>query len=171
MKIRMIVPALAVLALPLSACGGEDETIGPAAAPSATAQAPESALDITDPWVKTVDKGMTAAFGTITNTTDADVTIVSATTPAAPEIELHEVVGAGGEMKMQAKQGGFVVPAGGELELEPGGYHIMLMGVTEPIEPGQEVAFTLTLADQSTFEFSALAKEFNGGNESYAPGH
>ncbi|MFD0902150.1 copper chaperone PCu(A)C [Actinomadura sediminis] len=166
----MSVSVLAVLALPLSACGGEDESASPAAATTAS-QAPKAALTITDPWVKTVDEGMTAAFGTITNPSGADMTIVSAATPASSEVELHEVVGAGAETKMRAKQGGLVVPAGGELELKPGGYHIMLMGVTEPIEPGQKVAFTLTLADKSTVEFSALAKEFNGGNESYAPGH
>ncbi|MEV5830943.1 copper chaperone PCu(A)C [Spirillospora sp. NPDC052242] len=170
MKMRMLVPVLGVLTLPLSACGGEGDPASPAAATTA-AQAPKAALTITDPWVKTVDEGMTAAFGTITNATGADVTIVSAATPASPKVELHEVVGAGGEMKMRAKQGGFVVPAKGELELKPGGYHIMLMGVTAPIEPGQKVAFTLTLADKSTVEFSALAKEFNGGNESYEPGH
>lgn len=171
MRMRMFVPVLAVLALPLSACGGEDDPASPAAAATTASQAPKTALTITDPWVKTVDDGMTAAFGTIANPTGADVTIVSAATPASAKVELHEVVGAGGEMKMRAKQGGFVVPAGGELELKPGGYHIMLMGVAEPIEPGQKVAFTLTLADGSTVGFSALAKEFNGGNESYEPGH
>nr|WP_103940437.1 copper chaperone PCu(A)C [Thermomonospora echinospora] len=175
MNIRIIVPALPLLALPLAACGSGDDTTGAAAtvtpAASASASAPKEALTITNPWVKTVDKGMTAAFGTITNTTGAEVTIVSAATPASPKVELHEVAGSGGEMKMRPKQGGFTVPAGGKLELKPGGYHIMLMDVTGPIEPGRQVAFTLTLADRSTIRFSALAKDFNGGNETYAPGH
>jgi copper(I)-binding protein len=172
LNIRVILPALALLALPLAACGGGNDTAGAAATatPAASAQAPKAALTITDPWVKTADKGMTAAFGTITNT-GAEVTIVSAATPASPKVELHEVVGDGGEMKMRARQGGFTVPAGGRLELKPGGYHIMLMDVTGPIEPGRQVAFTLTLADRSTIAFSALAKDYNGGNETYAPGH
>ncbi|MEW2359796.1 copper chaperone PCu(A)C [Spirillospora sp. NPDC029432] len=175
MNIRAIVPALTLLALPLTACGDEEGAAGaapsPSASPVAPAQAAKAALTITDPWVKTTDKGMTAAFGTIANTTGADVTVVSAATPASAAVELHEVVGAGGEMKMRPRRGGFVVPAHGRLELRPGGLHIMLMDVTAPIEPGGRVAFTLTLGDRSTVRFTALAKDYNGGNETYEPGH
>ncbi|MFB4320284.1 copper chaperone PCu(A)C [Actinomadura sp. 21ATH] len=173
MNIRAIVPALTLLALPLAACGGEGDGGRKAAgaAPSPSAAPAKAALTITNPWVKTVDKGMTAAFGTLANTTGADVTVVSAATPASAEVELHEVARAGGEMKMRPRKGGFVVPAGGKLELRPGGYHIMLMDVTGPIEPGRQVPFTLTLGDRSTVRFSALAKDFNGGNETYEPGH
>ncbi|ROO85987.1 hypothetical protein EDD29_3544 [Actinocorallia herbida] len=170
---RLIVPTLSLLALPIAACGAEGTTTEAAAsAPSATAsaQAPAAALTVTDPWVKIVDKGMTAAFGTLKNTTGADVTVASAATPASAVVELHEVVGDGGEMQMQPKEGGFVVPAGGSLELEPGGLHLMLMDVQEPLKAGAEVAFTLTLSDGSKIEFTALAKEFKGGNENYTGG-
>ena len=59
---------------------------------------------------------MTGGFGIIKNTTDADITVTGASTPAARMVELHETVaGPTGAMQMQAKQGGFVIPAGGEL--------------------------------------------------------
>ena len=45
---------------------------------------------------------------------------------------------------MQPVPGGFTVPANGMLTLEPGGFHIMLMGVSAPIRAGAEVPFTLT---------------------------
>ncbi|WP_062313299.1 copper chaperone PCu(A)C [Demequina rhizosphaerae] len=123
----------------------------------------EASLTVEDPWVKTVESGMTAAFATLTNTTDADLTVVAASSDAAPMIELHEVV----DGDMQEKDGGFTVPAGETLTLQPGGYHLMLMGVEEPIVAGDEVAFTLELEDGSTVGFTATAKDFDGANEDY----
>jgi copper(I)-binding protein len=73
-------------------------------------------------------------------------------------------------MKMQPKAGGFVIPARGRHELEPGGDHIMLVGLTAPVKAGESVEFTLTLKDGATVQFSAVAKPFAGGNESYDPG-
>src|SRR5690625_6017466 len=65
---------------------------------------------------------MTSAFGIITNTTDTDLTLVSVTTPASKEVELHQTSpdGSGG-MSMEEKEGGFPIPAGDELVLDPGG--------------------------------------------------
>ncbi len=121
------------------------------------------ALTVTDPWVKAVDDGMTAAFGVITNNTDQDIVIVSASTAASPAVELHEVV----NNVMQEKGDGFTVPANGSITLEPGGWHIMFMGVTAAISPGDEIDITLALADGTTHTFTATAKEFAGGNEDY----
>jgi copper(I)-binding protein len=137
------------------------------------APAPEAALQadtisMSDAWVKSAEEGMSAAFGILTNDGDADVTIVSASTDASPMMELHETVASeSGEMMMQEKDGGFVIPAGSTLTLEPGGNHLMLMGLTAPIMAGDDVTFVLTFADGSTLEFIAPAKDFSGANESY----
>ncbi|MFI7465998.1 copper chaperone PCu(A)C [Nonomuraea sp. NPDC049646] len=165
--------ALAVAAL-VSGCGGQGTTATTAttasASPAAATATPSPALTITDPWIKTGGKGMTAAFGALVNNTDAELTVVSATSPLSPTVELHEVVDSGGKMVMRPKKGGFVVPARGSHPLTPGGDHIMLMGVTGKVEPGAEVPFTLTLADGSTVEFTAIGKDFAGGKENYQPG-
>lgn len=125
-------------------------------------------VSITDAWVKTADEGMSAAFGELSNTGTEDVTIVSATTAASNMIELHETVeNDSGEMIMQEKDGGFVIPAGGSFLLEPGGNHIMLMDLTAPIVAGDDVTFTLTFADDSTLEFTAPGKDYSGANETY----
>lgn len=165
--------ALAFAAAALTGCGGSDdtsakETAAPSTAASSTAAAP---LAFENAWVKAAEKGMTAAFGTLVNTTGADVTVVSAATPVSPMVELHEVTGSGGQTQMKEKEDGFVIPAGGELELKPGGYHIMLMGLKQKLEPGGEVVFTLTFKDGAKSDFTAVVKSFQGGNESYAPGH
>jgi copper(I)-binding protein len=77
---------------------------------------------------------------------------------------------ADGKMQMRPKAGGFTVPARGTHELKPGGDHIMFLELTGPVRPGADVAITLTLSDGSTVAFTAVGKEFAGGNESYAPG-
>lgn len=128
-------------------------------------------LSITDPWVKSAESGMSAAFGELENTGTAEVTVVSISSPASTMMELHETVDDGsGSMKMQEIDGGFVIPAGGTLMLEPGGNHFMLMDLTAPLVAGEEVSFTVTLSDGSTFDFTAPVKDFSGANEEYVEG-
>jgi hypothetical protein len=68
---------------------------------------------------------------------------------------------------MQPVDGGFTAPADDQLLLEPGGYHLMFMGLTGPIEAGDEVEITLTCADGATTSFTAPAKPFTGAEEEY----
>lgn len=140
-----------------------------AAAPEPTGSAPASpAITLTDPWVKAADSGMSAAFGVLTNDSDDDVTVVAAHSPASARLELHETTaGADGTMAMREIDGGFTIPAGEDLTLEPGGNHLMFMDLTAPLHPGDDVSFTLTFADGSEQTFTAPVKDFAGANESY----
>lgn len=162
--------ALAVAAaasLALTSCGAYDESRN-AAAPTPAYAAPASALTIDETWAKAIDGGMTSAFGTVRNSTGEDITIVGASTPAAKTAELHEVIaGADGGMKMQPKEGGFVVPANGEIVLEPGNDHIMMMGLVKPVQAGDEISLTLELSTGDTLDFTAVVKDFSGANEDY----
>lgn len=112
---------------------------------------------------------MTGSFGTLVNGTDQEITVTGGSSPVAGVVELHEVVMADGEMVMQPKPGGFVVPAGGSLTLEPGGLHVMLMDLKETVAPGVEVPITLTLSNGDSVTYTTVAKDFAGGNESYEP--
>jgi copper(I)-binding protein len=160
LRVRTIaVLAAAGLTLAPAACGAGD--------PPAAAQ---PVLLVKDPWVKTAQSGMSAAYGTLVNTTGRDVVVVSATSTASPAMELHETTMVDGKMAMKPKEGGFAIPAKGSHEFKPGGDHFMLMDVTTPVRPGDEVAVTLTLKDGATVRFTALGKDFAGGNESYQPG-
>ncbi|MCB2411387.1 copper chaperone PCu(A)C [Demequina sp. TTPB684] len=125
-----------------------------------------SSLTITDTWAKAADDGMTAAFASVHNNADRDITITGASSPAAMAVELHEVV----DDEMRQVDGGFTVPAGETLMLEPGGLHLMFMGISQPIAAGDEVTVTLTLSDGTHVEFTAVAKDFAGANEDYDGG-
>jgi copper(I)-binding protein len=149
-------------------CGSSDSTTG-AAASSASASASTSVgLDVRDPWVKAADSGMTAAFATLVNKGTTDLTVVSASSSVSP-MELHEMTMENGSMVMKRKEGGFVIKAGASHVLEPGGDHLMLMNLSKPVKAGDDVTITLTFADGSSTQFTAVGKPFTGANESYQP--
>lgn len=185
------IPLAAVLAagaLGLTACAGSGEpapssdAAAPAAASSTAALASEGAsssaeaadaapLTVTDPWTKATDGEMTGSFGVLENTTDEDVHVVAVTSSLTDRVELHEMVpDEDGQMLMRQSPDGFTVPAGGTLELAPGGSHVMLMGLTEPIRPGDEVSYTLETEDGDVIEVTTVARPFTGANESYHGG-
>ena len=123
---------IAVSLLALTGCATES-------APADTESAPAGELiTIEDAWVKSADDGMSAAFGTLVNSGDDDVTVVSVTSDASPMLELHETVeNESGEMVMREIEGGFVISAGSDLALEPGADHIMLMDLSAPLQAGR----------------------------------
>jgi copper(I)-binding protein len=165
---RVALPAAALLSLGLiSACGSD--TAATDATPTTAAAADACALTIADPWVKAQDKDMTGAFGVFSNPTDADITVVSASSPQAGMMEIHEVVDKDGQMVMQPKEGGLVVPAGGEAVLKPGSDHLMLMKLPEPIEAGDEVEITVACGSGGSLTWMSVAKPFEGGAEPYVP--
>lgn len=125
-------------------------------------------VTVMDTWVKAAETGMTGVFGEVANAGGSEITVVSVTSPAAASAELHETVDDGtGTTAMREKDGGFTVPVGGTLTLEPGGDHIMLMDLTAPILPGDEIELTLGFSDGSQYAFTAPAKDYSGANENY----
>lgn len=84
-----------------------------------------------------------AAYMTLTNETDSDDQLVGATTDIAETVELHQTSTTDGSMSMQQLDG-VEIPAGGETVLEPGGPHLMLIGVTDELAEGDTVDLTLT---------------------------
>jgi len=73
----------------------------------------------------------------------ADDKLVSVSTPAAKSAELHKSEVVDGVMKMEPV-GALDVPQNGMIEMKPGGYHIMLMGLAKPLAKGEEIELTLT---------------------------
>jgi copper(I)-binding protein len=160
LRTHALLPALVLaLAVGLSGCGeGSDP------ADAADAGAPPAELVVGDPWVRatagTADPSMTAAFMTIDNHTDADVTLEAVTSPVSDRVELHETAMVDGAMVMQAVEGGITITAGRGKLLEPGGYHVMLMDMKRELAPGEEVELTLRFSDGSSQTLTVPVKEF-----------
>jgi len=85
-----------------------------------------------------------AAFMVIHNTgTEAD-RLIAASTEAARRVELHTHVMTDGVAKMMEVEEGFPVDAGGEVRLQRGGFHVMMMGLTAPFVQAEKITLTLT---------------------------
>ena len=123
----------------------------------------EDSVEVSNAWVKSAPSDMSAFFADVTNTGQESVAIVGGSTDAASMVEVHEVL----DGVMQPKAGGVVIEPGESTMLMPGGDHIMLMGLTEPLLAGDTVTLTLDLSDGSTVTVEALVKDYSGANEEY----
>lgn len=86
-----------------------------------------------------------AAFMVIKNYTDEDDRLIAVSTSSARKAELHtHIMDANGVMMMRQVEAGFVVAAHSATALERGGKHIMMMGLTQPMNQGGVVTLSLT---------------------------
>jgi hypothetical protein len=143
---RVVVVAVLMLSALLAACVAPMPAM-PEAAMEQTAPQPEPSK-VTVAMVRARPApmlgGNTGAFLTVLNGTDSPVQFVSAAGDVSEVVELHETVDENGVMKMIPHPEGFEVPAGGSLEMKPGGKHVMLIGVTQMLAPGDAFSLTLT---------------------------
>ncbi|VFR20064.1 Copper metallochaperone, bacterial analog of Cox17 protein [plant metagenome] len=112
-----------------------------AAAVAADAARPPVQVD--EAWVRATvpQQQATGAFMRLTAQTDSK--LVSAASPAAKVVEIHEMAMQGDVMKMRQVDT-VALPAGKAVELAPGGYHIMLLGLEAQAKEGDKVPLTLT---------------------------
>ncbi len=104
-----------------------------------------------------------AAFLTLTNATGEDDRLVGADTPAAARSELHtHDEDDAGVMRMRHVEEGFALPAGGTLTLEPGGHHVMMMGLAQPLAEGDAVELTLHFERQGDVEVTLPVRPMGG---------
>lgn len=108
------------------------------------------------PYVRAVPPVVSnsAAYVSLTNGGAVAHTLVGAASPAARAVELHTHSNDGGVMRMR-RVDGIPLPAGETTALEPGGYHIMLIDLTGPLEAGGEVELELEFADGSRHRLTA----------------
>jgi len=99
---------------------------------------------VKDPWVRgTVEaQKATGMFAQITSTSGGK--LVAASSPVAGVVEIHEMAMEGNLMKMRAIPG-LDLPAGKAVDLKPGGYHVMLMDLKQPLKEGENVTVTLVI--------------------------
>lgn len=114
-----------------------------------------------DAWVRgTVPaQKSTGAFAILTSSEDAK--LVGVKSPIAKTVEVHESMTMGGMAHMQAVDS-LPLPAGKAVKLEPGGYHVMLMGLAKPAKAGDKVPLTFVIEDRngkrSNVEAQALVR-------------
>lgn len=100
-------------------------------------------------------RSMTAGYFSISNTNTTDVELVGASSPQFGSIELHQHSHKDGMMKMEQVLS-VVVTAGGQVQFQPGGLHLMLFDAKTSLTKGQQVPLRLEFKDGKSLEVQAM---------------
>ncbi|MDZ4112218.1 MAG: copper chaperone PCu(A)C [Brevundimonas sp.] len=137
---------LSLAALALAACSPAAPTDGDDAV---------AKVQVADALCRPTPVGRQATGCYLTLTAPSDDRLVSVSSPAAGRVEIHESRMESNMMMMRELKEGMALPAGEVVELKPGGNHIMLLAVTEPLKAGDTVPLTLTFASAPPVEIAA----------------
>ncbi|WP_345987329.1 copper chaperone PCu(A)C [Sulfurimonas sp. HSL1-2] len=120
-------------------------------------------IEVSGIYVREVPPNLpnSAAFMELKNPTDKPVALVSAASTAAKTVELHEHVNVDGMMQMRQIPK-IDIPAGGTTMLQPGGLHVMLIGLTQKLKAGENVTITLNFSDGESITLEAPVKKVAG---------
>ncbi len=132
----MIVRSVLAAALAIFAGGGlsshaEDVAVG--------------GLKISAAWARATPKGAPVGGGylTITNNGTASDRLIGGSSDAAARFEIHDMSMDNGVMKMRPVEAGIEIKPGQSVELKPGGYHVMFVGLKKTFVQGDHVKATL----------------------------
>lgn len=128
-------------------------------------------ITVTSPWTRATPGGAKIAGGylKITNTGKIPDRLVSATTPIAGHVEIHEMSMEGGVMKMRPLADGLSIKPGQSVALTPGGFHMMLMDLKQPLKQGDTLKATLQFEKAGsldvTFRVEAIGASEDSGHK------
>ena len=110
---------------------------------------------VRDAWAAPTPAGVDVGAGylTISNGTGGDDRLLSATSPRAQRVEVHEMSMDGAVMQMRPVAQ-VEIPAGQDVQLAPGGMHLMFYGVAAPFAEGQEIPIQLNFETAGTIDVS-----------------
>ena len=95
---------------------------------------------------------VSGGYMTIRNTGATADRLTGGKAPFAGMVQIHEMKMEGEVMKMREIEGGLEIPAGGEVVLKPGGYHVMFMQLSEQLKEGETRDVELTFANAGNIE-------------------
>jgi copper(I)-binding protein len=146
-----------------------------------TAQARDyklGSIDIADPWSRATPKGASVAAGymKITNKGTTADRLISGSSNIAPTFEVHEMSMDNGVAKMRPIKGGLEIKPGETVELKPGSFHVMFVGLKKPLTAGEHISATLVFekAGAINVEYDVLAMGAAPGKDvpgMQMPGH
>ncbi|WP_114416490.1 copper chaperone PCu(A)C [Marinospirillum perlucidum] len=132
---------------------------------SASFSALATGINAMNPFVRAVPPGaqVTAAFMQLHNTTDEDRQLVAASSPLAQAVELHTHTQVEGVMQMR-RVAEIAIAAQSQTSLQPGGLHLMLIGLKETPAQDDQVALTLEFDDGSLLELNVPVRPAGRGH-------
>jgi periplasmic copper chaperone A len=152
---RLLATAAAALLI-AAGCGDDDST-----APTGP-DADRGSVTVDEPWARTSPAMATngAVYMQLTSAVDDRLVGVSVDETIAADAQVHETVADpdSGEMSMQEVDG-IDLPSGDAVVLEPGGHHVMLLDLAEPLEPGTEIEVVLELEELGELPVAAEVRD------------
>jgi periplasmic copper chaperone A len=111
-------------------------------------------LEIEHPWSRATPKGAKTAAGyvSIKNTGSTRDRLIGGSFADAGKVEVHQMTMEQGVMKMRPVTGGLEIKPGDTVELKPDGYHLMFIGLKQPLKKGEQVDGTLQFEKSGTVE-------------------
>lgn len=111
-------------------------------------------LEIGHPWARMTPAGAKVGGGYLSVENDGKEAdrLVSGTAEISDRVEIHEMTVKDGVMNMRMLADGVEIPAGGEIKLAPGGYHLMFIGLKQPLKQGESFKGTLTFSKAGTVD-------------------
>jgi periplasmic copper chaperone A len=132
-------------------------------------------LRIESAWARATASGakVGGAFVTLVNSGETADRLVSASTAIADRVELHTHVMDGNVMRMREVEGGIPLPPGEIVKLQPGGFHVMLLGLKQGLTVGSRFPLTLTFEKAGNVQVDvpveAMGSMGPGGHAGKAP--
>jgi copper(I)-binding protein len=104
-------------------------------------------VEVSGVWARATVPGQRATGAFMHLLSKNGARLVGASTPVAGVAEVHEMKLEEGVMRMRAVPGGLELPPGKDVDLKPGGYHLMLMDLKQPLPKESTIALTLVFED------------------------
>jgi len=111
-----------------------------------------SPIRIENPWSRPTAPGQMVGGGfmTIVNESAANDRLISASSPVAADVQIHNTSMDNGVMRMRQITEGLEIPANGKVELKPRSLHIMFMQLKAPLEAGNSFPVQLQFEKAGT---------------------
>jgi periplasmic copper chaperone A len=128
---------------------------------------PSGQVKIIDAWTMATPPGadVGAGYMRVLNEGAAAVRLVGGETPASATVEVHMMSMDNGVMRMRPASEGLEIAPGASVELKPGGYHLMLIGLKAPLTEGSSVPLTLIFDGGMRVETALAVRAMGGGHE------
>jgi len=120
-------------------------------------------ITVSDAYARAVPPGQmnSASFMTLNNSAAESVALISGKSSAAKVVELHTHTNMDGVMQMRQVDK-IELPAAGSVVLQPGGYHVMLIGLNQDLAAGSEIDLELNFSDGSQQQLQVPVKNIMG---------
>jgi copper(I)-binding protein len=126
-----------------------------------------ASIQVEQPWARATPAGAStgAVYLTITNKSQEMDRFLSASSDVADKLQIHEMKVVNGVMEMREVTGGVAVAANGSVELKPGSYHLMLMGLKKPLKAGETIPLTLDFEKAGKVSITVPIRAMGAGHD------